>query len=241
LSDDEIRAALDFAVTAGVITPASRLLQGLPDARLRHHTVAFARLKNGETGDLLETERRFVETLREKGPQQATEEVGSPAATLRGATFRSALVEMAVAVSPETFRERLTLLWQAGVRTDQLIKLLDDLHIAMRADPDNPRWNVLLETIREQCSNAERTLATLELLSGGARRDRMAVALRAAPSPLTDRLRDRLWEYAVAAHDEANPFVHQLIEHGVQPASCSPLARAILEHRNDREVLALMY
>ncbi len=240
LSDDDIHAALDFAITAGIVTPASRLLQDLPESRLRQHTVAFARLKNGESGDLIETERRFVELLREQGPERVIERVGSPAATLRGPTFRSALVEMAIAVSPEEFLRRLTILWKAGVRTDQLIKLLDDLHIAMRADPDNPRWDVLLQVIRDECSTAERVLASLELLTGGARRDRMSVALRVAPEPLQERLRNRLWEYAVASHDEANPFVHQLLDHGVAAASCSPLARAILERRNDREVMALL-
>lgn len=240
LGDDDIHAALDFAITAGIITPASRLLQDLPDTRLRRHTVEFARLKNGESGDLIETEQRFVETLREQGPERVVEAFGSPAATLRGATFRSALVEMAIAVSPEEFHRRLTILWQSGVRTDQLIKLLDDLHIAMRADPDNPRWDVLLEVIRDQCSPAERKLATLELLTGGARRDRMSVALRVAPQPLDPSLRDRLWEYAVATYDEANPFVHQLLDHGVAASTCSPLAKAILELRNDRDVLALL-
>jgi hypothetical protein len=61
-----------------------------------------------------------------------------------------------------------------------------------------------------------------------------------APQALNQRLRDRFWEYAVATHDEANPFVHQLIDHGVPAATCSPLAKAILEHRGDREVLALL-
>lgn len=240
LNDDEIHAALDFAITAGIVTPASRVLQDLPDSRLRQHTIDFARLKNGESGDLIETEHRFVEVLRERGSEAVIETVGSPAATLRGATFRSALVEMAIAVSPEEFHRRLTILWKAGVRTDQIIKLLDDLHIAMRADPDNPRWDVLLEVIRVQCSTTERTLACLELLTGGARRDRMRVALRVAPMPLESRLRDRLWEYAVATHDEANPFVQQMLDHGVAADTCSPLARAILEHRNDREVMALL-
>ena len=240
LSDDEIRTALDFAVTAGIVTPATRLLQDLPAQRLRPQTIAFARLKDGEHGDLLETERSFAETLRSQGPERVIEVFGSAAATLRGATFRSILVEMAIAVSPETFRQNLSILWQAGIRTDQLIKLLDDLHIPMRADPDNPRWEVLLEVIAEQCTAAERTLAALELLTGGARRDRMSVALRVAPRPLHARLCDRLWEYAVATHDEANPFVHQLLDHGVAAASCSPLAKAICELRNDKEVLSLL-
>jgi hypothetical protein len=240
LANDDKRVALDFAMTEATMGPDSRLLQGPGATVVREGTVTFMRLKNGESGDLLEREEHFVEMLRSKGPERAISAYGSAAANLRATTFHAAVAEMAIAYSPEEFGRRLTLLWEAGVRADQLIKLLDNLHIAMRADPDNPRWGVVFEVIRERCNTAERTLAAVELVSGGARNDRVILAIRVAPQPLGAPVRDRLWEYAVAAHGDAPLFVQQLLEHGVPASTCPPLACAILDHRGDKDTMVLI-
>lgn len=240
LSPDELRAALDFAIATTGLSPTIPEFRALTPQAVRAETAAFAKLVSGAELPQIEAESDFLALLQQGGAVLAVAQAGSPAALLTDEAFCTAVARLSTALSPENFERQLGLLWTAGVRADQLVKLLDQLHIRMRADPDNPRWDVIFNVIRHHCSRAERTLAAVELAAGGARRDRIALAVKLAPEPLSDRMRNRLWEYAVAAHDEAPSLVRQMIGSGIPASTCPGIALSILNLRGDAATLRLI-